>query len=81
MNIDLYERLWMWGTGGMLTVFFAATAWGAVTRSTHPPSHVETINPAAVLSDPRFTYRGVWHDAEGGVHVTMVGLMFVWLPD
>lgn len=81
MNVDLYERIWMWGTAGMLALFFGSTAVAAIGRQFQPPSHVETINPAAALSDPRFASRGVWVDDQGGVHVTVIGMMFVWLPD
>ncbi len=81
MNVDLYERIWMYGTGAMLALFFGSTAVAAVGRRFQPPSHVETINPARAMSDPRFASRGVWRDDQGGVHVTVVGMMYVWLPD
>jgi cytochrome c oxidase subunit 2 len=80
VRIDLYEKIWMWGVGAMLTLFFAATAVSAVTRSAHPPSHVETIDPAQVMRDPRFRTQGVSVDAAGRVHVHVVGLAFAWLP-
>jgi cytochrome c oxidase subunit 2 len=80
MNVDLYERIWMWGVGLMLALFFASTAAAAFGRQIHPPSHIETIDPAKVLADPRFRRQGVSVDASGRVHATIVGLMFTWLP-
>jgi cytochrome c oxidase subunit II len=80
MNVDLYERIWMWGVGAMLAVFFGSTAAAALMSQIHPPSHVETIDPRTVLSDPRFKRQGVSVDASGRVHATVVGLMFTWLP-
>jgi cytochrome c oxidase subunit 2 len=80
MNVDLYERIWMWGVGAMLALFFASTAAAAFGRQIHPPSHVETIDPTKVLADPRFRRQGVSVDAGGRVHATIVGLMFTWLP-
>jgi cytochrome c oxidase subunit 2 len=80
MNVDLYERLWMWGVGLMLALFFASTAVAPFSRQIHPPSHVETIDPAKALTDPRFRRQGVRIDAGGRVHATVVGLMFAWLP-
>lgn len=80
MKVDLYERLWMWGVGLMLVLFFASTAVAAFGRQIHPPSHVETIDPAKALADPRFRRQGVSVDAGGRVHATVVGMMFVWLP-
>jgi cytochrome c oxidase subunit II len=80
MKVDLYERVWMWGVGVMLAAFFASVAWGALGRNRHPPSHIETINPGTVLTDPRFADRGVRVDAEGRVHVRIVAVMFTFLP-
>jgi cytochrome c oxidase subunit 2 len=80
MKVDLYERIWMWGVGAMLAVFFGSTAAAALLSQIHPPSHVETIDPRTVLSDARFRRQGVSVDAGGRVHATVVGLMFAWLP-
>jgi cytochrome c oxidase subunit 2 len=80
MSVDLYERIWMWGVGVMLAVFFVSTAAAALGSQIHPPSHVETIEPSKALSDPRFRRQGVSVDAGGRVHATVVGLMFTWLP-
>ena len=80
MNVDLYERIWMWGVGAMLAVFFGSTAAAAVMSQIHPPSHIETIDPRTARSDPRFKHQGVWVDASGRVHATVVGLMFTWMP-
>ena len=80
MNVDLYERIWMWGVGIMLAVFFGTTAAAALMSQIHPPSHVETIDPRTSLTDTRFRRRGVRVDADGRVHATVVGLMFSWMP-
>lgn len=81
MKVDLYERIWMWGVGVMLVVFFASTAAAALGSQIHPPSHVETIDPRTALTDPRFRRQGVSVDARGRVHATVVGMMFTWLPN
>jgi cytochrome c oxidase subunit 2 len=80
MNIDLYERIWMWGVAVVLAVFFASTAVAALGHGIHPPSHIETIDPAKALGDARFRKRGVSMDASGRLHARGVGLMFTWLP-
>ena len=80
MNVDLYERIWMWGVGLMLTLFFGSTAAAAFGHQIHPPSHVETIDPKTALGDPRFRPQGVSVDAQGRGHAPGVGLMFLWLP-
>ena len=80
MNVDLYERIWMWGVGVMLAIFFTTTAVAALGHHMQPPSHIETIDPKTVMSDPRFQHQGVTVDPAGRVQVTLVGLMFAWLP-
>lgn len=80
MKVDLYERIWMWGVGVMLTLFFVSTAVAAFGRQMHPPSHIETIDPAAVLADPRFNQQGVHIGTDGRIEARIVGLMFSWLP-
>jgi cytochrome c oxidase subunit II len=80
MHVDRYERIWMWGVGVMLVLFFASTAVAALRGSVHPPSHVETIDPAALMRDPRFRAPGVFRGDGGALHVTVVGLTFAWLP-
>lgn len=79
MKVDLYERIWMWATGGMLALFFATLAYGVVRGDHHPPSHVETIDPSTVMKDPRFATQGIRME-EGRVHVWVVALTFTFLP-
>jgi cytochrome c oxidase subunit II len=80
MNIDLYERIWMWGVAVVLALFFTSTAVAALGHQIHPPSHIETIAPSKVLGDPRFRRQGVSLDEKGRVHARVVGLMFTWMP-
>ena len=80
MKVDLYEKVWMWGVGVMLALFFTSTAVAAFRDSVHPPSHVETIDPTRVLADARFQSPGVVVDASGHVQVRIVGMTFAWLP-
>ncbi len=80
MRVDVYEKIWMWGVAAMLAVFFGTTVVVAVHGSVHPPSHVETIDPAKALADVRFRQRGVWVDAAGKVQATIVATAFAWLP-
>ena len=72
MKVDLYERVWMYGVVLMLVAFFTATAVAAVRGSIHPPSHVETIDPRSVLTQPPFVRQGITKDGQGKLHVTRV---------
>jgi cytochrome c oxidase subunit 2 len=80
MKTDLYERIWMWGVGAVLVFFFATLANATVRHGFHPPSHVETINPRTVFQDPGFRQQGVRVDSSGTITVTVIGLMFTWMP-
>ena len=62
MKVDLYEKIWMWGVGVMLALFFTSTAVAAFHDSMNPPSHVETIDPRHVMQDARFRAPGVSTD-------------------
>lgn len=80
MHVDVYEKAWMWAVAGILGLFFLSTAVAAFRSSIVPPSHVETIDPARVLTDPRFRAPGVFSDSSGHLHARIVGLTFAWLP-
>jgi len=81
MNVHVYERFWMWVGAGIVVVFLAFIGITTVGYGVRPPSHIETIpDPSQTLSDPRFAQQGVTTLPDGSVHVTMVALMFTWLP-
>jgi cytochrome c oxidase subunit 2 len=81
MNIDLYERLWMWASGAIIAVFAAVIGVSAFAYGMHPPSHVETIDPTKVFTDPRFSQLGEpLVSPDGTIEVRMVGLMFAFAP-
>ena len=80
MNVDLYERIWMWAVALMLALFFTTMAVAEFGHQMQPPSHVETIDPKTAMSDPRLAPQGVSVDGQGRVQARIVGLMFAWLP-
>ena len=75
MNVDLYEKIWMYGVAVMLALFFGSTAMAAIGRNIHPPSHVETIDPKTALADPRFAKQGVTRGLDGKVDASVVGML------
>jgi cytochrome c oxidase subunit 2 len=81
MNVDLYEKVWMWAVGVMLALFFGTLANASLRHGFAPPSHVETIDPKQVFAHPTFKQRGVWVDAGGAVHAAVVGVTFAWMPN
>ena len=79
MNVPLYEKIWMWASGVLIVAFIGTVVIGAAGSSLQPPSHVETIDPAKVWSDPRFAQRGVV-STERGATVVAIGMMFAFTP-
>lgn len=81
MNVDLYERIWMWAAGLIIGVFIVVIGASSVAYGVHPPSHVETIEPAKIFTDPRFSPIGEPIEMpDGTIEVRMVALMFAFVP-
>lgn len=81
MNIDFYERIWMWAAGVIIAMFITVIGLTTVAYGLHPPSHVETIEPSKVFSDSRFSKVGQPVEMpDGTIEVQMVGLMFAFAP-
>lgn len=79
MNVPLYEKIWMYLAGGIIVSFLVMVFAGVASSALQPPSHVETIDPAAVWTDARFATRGVTV-SETGATVVAVGMMFAFNP-
>ena len=80
MNVALYEKIWMWAAGILIAAFLATIVIGLTGSALQPPSHIETIDPTAVYSDPRFAETGVTVDSDR-VTVTIVAMMFAFAPN
>jgi cytochrome c oxidase subunit II len=81
MNIDLYERIWMWAAAAIIAVFIVVIGASSLAYGVHPPSHVETIDPGKVFADPRFSPIGEPIEMpDGTLEVRMVALMFAFVP-
>lgn len=81
MNVDLYEKIWMWMAGVLIVAFLGAILFGVGSQAAHPPSHVETINPEAVYDSEEFGSPGVNEQGDGRVVVSMLAEMFLFDPD
>lgn len=80
MNVQFYEKVWMWTAGGLIVAFIAIVLVTAIGGALQPPSHVETIDPANVSHDPRFEHTGVTLTPRGAT-VIAVGMMFAFDPN
>jgi cytochrome c oxidase subunit 2 len=82
MNVDLYERIWMWAAAAIVVLFLAFVGVSTFAQGIHPPSHIETIEPSKVFQDPRFTRLGVPTElADGTIEIQMAAVMFAFVPN
>jgi cytochrome c oxidase subunit 2 len=80
MHVHPYERAWMGAAGVIIGVGLGTILYGSLAQARNPPSHVETIDPAAVMTDARFSAPGVIIADDGSATVTGIALMFAFLP-
>ncbi len=80
MNVAIYEKIWMWAASALIAAFLVTLVVGLTGSSLQPPSHVETIDPGMLDSDPRFVQPGVGTD-ERGVIVIVVASMYAFTPN
>lgn len=78
MKVELYERIWIVAGIVMIAAFVTTIAYGAVGRSLHPPSHVETIDPKTAWTSPRFQPLGVVERPDGSVEVRVLAHMYAF---
>jgi Heme/copper-type cytochrome/quinol oxidases, subunit 2 len=81
MNIDFYERIWMWAAGVIIAIFIVVIGASTVAYGLHPPSHIETIEPSKIFTDPRFSKLGAVEMPDGTIEVQMVAIMFAFAPN
>ena len=81
MNVELYERIWLWGASALLLMFLSAIFVTAGMYAVHPPSHVETVDPGALATSPEFSNPAVTVRPDGSVMVTVVAQLFSFSPD
>ena len=82
MNVDFYEKIWMWTAAVIVVLFLAVVGVSTFAQGIHPPSHVETIDPTKVFQDPRFSRIGTPTElADGTIEVQVAAIMFAFVPN
>lgn len=81
MNVEFYERIWMWLAVGVLVIFAGAVLLSAGVAAVHPPTHMETVDPQALKQYPEFARPAVRTQADGSVVVSVVASMYSFAPD
>ena len=81
MEVDLYERIWLWAATGLIAVFLGAIILTAGAEAIEPPSHVETIDPTTISTHPEFSKPTITTQPDGTIVVPVVTAMFAFSPD
>lgn len=81
MEVELYERIWMWAAAVLIVVFLGAMFLTAGLHALQPPSHVETVDPMALSNYPEFANPGVTTRTDGSIVVSVVAQTFAFSPD
>jgi cytochrome c oxidase subunit 2 len=81
MNVELYERIWMWAAGGLLLLFLGAIFLTVGLQAIQPPSHIETVDPTTLATHPEFGTPAVKMRPDGSAVVSVVAQMFSFSPD
>ena len=81
MDVELYERIWMWAAVVLIVLFAGTVIVTAARDAVHPPSHMETIDPQALADNPEFSNPSVAVRPDGSVVVSVVAQMFSFSPN
>jgi cytochrome c oxidase subunit 2 len=81
MNVEFYEKIWMWAAAVLLVLFLGTILMTAVSDAIYPPSHMETVNPAALGDSPEFSNPAVSVRPDGSVVVAIVAQLFSFNPN
>ena len=81
MHVDLYERIWMWAATGLIVLFLGAIFLVTAAQAVQPPSHLETVDPTTISTNPEFANPAVVTRSDGRVVVPVVATTFAFSPD
>jgi len=81
VNVHLYEKIWMGLSAAVIAAFVLAILITSYAMGIHPPSHMETIDPKTVSTDPRFAHTGVQARPDGSAEVVIVAAMWSFDPN
>jgi cytochrome c oxidase subunit 2 len=81
MHVEFYEKIWMWAAAALIAAFLGTILLTAGLHAVQPPSHIETVDPTTLSTDPEFGKPGVRVGPDGSVVVSIVAQMFAFDPD
>jgi cytochrome c oxidase subunit 2 len=81
VQIELYERIWMWIGAAIVALFLGSMVVPALTLAINPPSHVETIDPVTLANHPEFGAGAITRTFDGRLVVSVIASMFSFGPE
>lgn len=81
MQVELYERIWMWAAAALVVLFLGAIFVTAGVQAVQPPSHLETVDPTTLGTHAEFGNPVISVRRDGSVVVPVVAQMFAFVPD
>jgi cytochrome c oxidase subunit II len=81
MQVDLYERIWMWAAGVLVALFLGVIFLTAGAQAIQLPTHIETIDPTTIATHPEFGKPVATRRPDGSLVVPVVAGMFAFNPD
>lgn len=81
MNVEFYEKIWMWAASALLALFVGTILVTAATDAVLPPSHMETVDPTTLTNHPEFGSPAVKAQPDGSIVVSVVAQTFSFFPD
>lgn len=80
MNVEKYERIFLYLTVTVLVAAFVAIVLSVVESNIHLPEESATIDPAEVDTTPPFDQPGVFQTGEGRYQAVVIAQAFVFTP-
>lgn len=71
----------MWASAGLIALFLVAILVPAALQAVHPPSHIETVDPAALAAHAEFGTPTVSTRSDGRIVASVVASTFAFSPD
>jgi cytochrome c oxidase subunit 2 len=81
MNVELYEKIWMWAAGVLIILFLGTIVLMAGVHAVQPPTHLETVDPTTLSEHPEFGKPAVKIQPDGSIVISAVASMFSFVPD
>jgi cytochrome c oxidase subunit 2 len=79
MQVELYERFWMWAAAALIVLFLGAIFVAGVQAV--QPRHLETVDPTTLGTHPEFGNPVITTRPDGSVVVPVVAQLFAFIPD